>query len=56
MEVQTRKEGREHINLTVEILWQIWKVRNEAEFEGKDRHPMQVIRKAMKDWEEYQQS
>ncbi|XP_027184267.1 uncharacterized protein LOC113782585 [Coffea eugenioides] len=56
MEVQVRKEGREHINLTVEILWQIWKARNEAEFEGKDRHPMQVIRKAMKEWEEYQQS
>ncbi|XP_027174688.1 uncharacterized protein LOC113774342 [Coffea eugenioides] len=56
MEVQTRKDGREHITLTVEILWQIWKVRNEVEFEGKNRHPMEVIRKATKDWEEYHQS
>nr|XP_027081023.1 uncharacterized protein LOC113703745 [Coffea arabica] len=56
MEAQTRREGLEHIALTVEILWQIWKARNEAEFEEKDRHPMEVIRKAIKDWEEYQQA
>ncbi|XP_027090263.2 uncharacterized protein [Coffea arabica] len=56
MEVQTRKDGREHIALTVKILWQIWKARNEAEFEENDRHPMEVIRKAIKDWEEYHQS
>ncbi|XP_071924683.1 uncharacterized protein [Coffea arabica] len=56
MEVQTLKDGREHITLTVEILWQIWKARNEVEFKGKNRHPMEVIRKAIKDWEEYYQS
>ncbi|XP_027090165.1 uncharacterized protein [Coffea arabica] len=56
MEVQTRKEGREHINLTVNILWQIWKARNAAEFDGKDTHPMEVIRKAIKDCKEYHQS
>ena len=53
MEAHTRKDGREHIALTVEILWQIWKAGNEAEFEERDRHPMEVIRKAVKDWEEY---
>mgnify|MGYP004717015259 CR=1 FL=1 len=56
MEVQNRKDGMEHIALTVDILWQIWKVRNESEFEEKDRHPMEIVRKAIKDWEEYCQS
>nr|XP_027082417.1 uncharacterized protein LOC113704743 [Coffea arabica] len=53
MEVKARKDGMEHI---VDILWQIWKARNETEFEEKDRHPMEVIRKAVKEWEEYQKS
>ena len=28
---------------------------NEKEFEDKDRHPMEAIRNAIKDWEEYSQ-
>ena len=56
MEVKARKEGREHITLTVDILWQIWKAINAVEFEDKERHPMKVITKAVKEWEEYLKS
>ena len=56
MEVKARKEGMQHIALTVGILWQIWKARNEAEFEDKERHPMEVVTKAVEEWEKYQQS
>ena len=56
MDVKIRKDGMEHIALTVEILWQIWKAKNEAEFEDKVKHPMAVIRKIVKEWEKYQQS
>ena len=56
LEVKARKDGMEHIALTEDILWQIWKARNESEFEDKERHPMEVIRKAIKDWKEYHQS
>ena len=49
-------EGQDHIALTMDILWQIWKARNETEFEDKDRHPLEAIQKAIKDWEEYHQS
>ncbi|XP_027109391.2 uncharacterized protein [Coffea arabica] len=55
MEVKVRKDGMQHICLTVDILWHIWKSRNEAEFESKDRHPMEVVRNAVNDWEEYHQ-
>ncbi|XP_027169409.1 uncharacterized protein LOC113769134 [Coffea eugenioides] len=53
MEVKARKDGMEHIALAVDIFWHIWKAKNEAKFEGKDRHPMEVVRKAVDDWEEY---
>nr|XP_027082185.1 uncharacterized protein LOC113704482 [Coffea arabica]XP_027082186.1 uncharacterized protein LOC113704484 [Coffea arabica] len=56
MEVTDRKEGREHIALTVDILWQIWKARNTVEFEDKERHPMKVITKVVMEWEEYLKS
>ncbi|XP_027181770.1 uncharacterized protein LOC113780156 [Coffea eugenioides] len=56
MEVKSRKDGMQHIALTVEILWQIWKARNEVEFEEKHKHPMAVITKAVKEWEEFQQA
>ena len=49
MEVKARKEGRERITLTVDILWQIWKAINAVEFEDKERHPMKVITKAVKE-------
>ena len=51
--VNERKDGMQHICLTVDILWHIWKSRNEVEFEGKHRHPMEVVRKAANDFEEY---
>ena len=55
MKARNRKDGIEHIALTVDILWQIWKVRNDREFKDKERHPMEVIQKIINDWEGYSQ-
>lgn len=53
MEARKRKDGKEHIALTVDILWQIWKARNDKEFKDQGRHPMKVIQRAQREWEEY---
>lgn len=53
MEARKRKDGNEHIALTVEILWKIWKARNDKEFKDPGRHPMMVIQKALRECEEY---
>lgn len=53
MEARKRKDGKEHIALIVDILWQIWKSRNDREFKDQGRHPMKVIQRAQREWEEY---
>ncbi|XP_071921851.1 uncharacterized protein [Coffea arabica] len=47
-----RTEGREHIELTVNILWQIWKRRNEWKFNAKRKHPWKTVKKAQQEWHE----
>ena len=37
VQVKCRNEGKQHIVLTANILWQLWKDRNELEFERNDR-------------------
>ena len=48
-----RREGLEHIGLTVNILWQPWKARNERVYQGMDRQPLQVIQRAIQEWVEH---
>ena len=49
-DARTRPEGWQHIALSVHILWQIWKDRNEVEFNGKKSHPWKTIQKAHQEW------
>lgn len=53
MEARTRPEGIQHIALTVNILWQIWKARNEKEFEDSQKASFQIIHKAQEEWLEF---
>ena len=53
MEATKKEEGNEHICLIGNLLWQVWKTRNEGQFWGVKRHPMVDTNKAMHEWEEY---
>ncbi|XP_027157270.1 uncharacterized protein LOC113774079 [Coffea eugenioides] len=50
---RSRQDGAEHLGLTVNILWQVWKSRNELEFNNKQRHAMTTILKAQEEWIEF---
>lgn len=50
MEASNRIGGLEHIALTANILWQLWKARNNWEFNAKLRHPMKVVQIAHSEW------
>ena len=54
MEAQARKEGREHIELTINVLWQIWKSRNLIQFNREGRCPGLTSNKAVQEWLEFQ--
>ncbi|XP_027173470.1 uncharacterized protein LOC113773121 [Coffea eugenioides] len=53
MEAQKRVEGRDHIALTINILWQVWKARNGVLFNREKRCPGQTVNKAVQEWLEY---
>ncbi|XP_071927124.1 uncharacterized protein [Coffea arabica] len=48
-----REQGQEHIALTVNILWQIWKARNRKAFDEKEADPRKTVQKAIVEWDEY---
>ena len=52
MEAAKRKQGQSHIELTTNILWQIWKARNEWQYNSKQKHLLKIAHKAQKDWQE----
>ncbi|XP_027155554.1 uncharacterized protein LOC113755889 [Coffea eugenioides] len=56
MHTRTRREGDDHIALTVNVLWQIWKSRNARIFNSAQQHPLKVSEKAAKEWKEYQEA
>ncbi|KAL3530139.1 hypothetical protein ACH5RR_009461 [Cinchona calisaya] len=49
------EDGRKHIVLTVSILWQIWKVRNDWCFNRKRKEERLVINKALDEWHEFEE-
>lgn len=54
-EATSRKDGSDHLALTANILWQLWKSRNEWEFHDNQKHPMQVVNQAHSEWLEFLQ-
>ncbi|XP_027174751.1 uncharacterized protein LOC113774410 [Coffea eugenioides] len=50
---RSRQAGDEHLGLTVNILWQLWKSRNEWEFNNKQRHALTTTQKAQEEWLEF---
>ncbi|XP_071926981.1 uncharacterized protein [Coffea arabica] len=54
MEAKARKEGREHIELTINVLWQIWKSKNHIQFNREGRCPGVTANKAVQEWLEFQ--
>nr|XP_027124351.1 uncharacterized protein LOC113741063 [Coffea arabica] len=56
LEAKNRQGGMEHIGLTANILWQVWKERNSKEFENKTScSPARTIGKAQKEWLEQEE-
>ncbi|XP_027062866.2 uncharacterized protein [Coffea arabica] len=53
IEATSRKEGAQYQALTVNILWQVWKTRNEKIFNNRCRHPFEIVQKAHFKWLEY---
>ncbi|XP_027071712.1 uncharacterized protein [Coffea arabica] len=56
VQARSRKGGRQHIALTANILWQLWKDRNDMEFERKERDGWKSVRKASTEWMEYEEA
>lgn len=55
-EAKIKQEGKSHIDLTANILWQIWKERNKRKFENQVSYqPCSVIQKAYKEWLELEE-
>ena len=46
----------EHIALTANILWQIWKARNDRMFNNVQQYPLKIIQKAQNEWMEYKEA
>ena len=46
----------EHITLTLNILWQVWKARNNRIFNASPRHPIRITQKAQNEWLEYKEA
>lgn len=49
----TKDSGWDHINLTVNILWQVWKARNKLVFEQKQTDARKIVQKAQVEWLEF---
>ena len=52
-EAKSKTGGADHIVLTVNILWQLWKARNDSIFNGKHQHPCEIVQKAQSEWIEF---
>ncbi|XP_027072055.1 uncharacterized protein [Coffea arabica] len=56
LEAQESRGEAVQVNVTINILWQIWKARNEREFNQKEREPHKAIEKAQKEWREFEEA
>ncbi|XP_027100417.1 uncharacterized protein LOC113751926 [Coffea eugenioides] len=51
----TKESGTEHISLTANIMWNIWKARNKVAFEQKRKEAKEICLKAQQEWQEYEE-
>ena len=49
MQARNRNEGEDYISLTIHVLWQIWKTRNDRIFNATKHNPFQVSEKAIEE-------
>ena len=55
LQARKRTRGEDHITLTANIIWQLWKARNARQYEGKYRDHLSVIETANNEWLEFQE-
>ncbi|XP_071923241.1 uncharacterized protein [Coffea arabica] len=55
-EAQASRGVEDQVNITINILWQIWKSRNNREFNYKEKVPFKIIEKAQQEWSEYNEA
>ena len=55
-EAQDSRGVEDQVNLTINILWQIWKARNDREFNHKEKEPFKIIENALKEWTEFDEA
>ena len=55
-EAQASRGVEDQVNITINILWQIWKSRNNREFNNKEKVPFKIIEKAQQEWSEYNEA
>ena len=48
-----KEQGMDHINLTIIILWQLWKARNKRIFEEESRDALKTMQKVQSEWMEF---
>lgn len=56
LEAEQRPEGKKHIELTANLLWYIWKTRNEGTFNQEQRQPQWTVTRAIDDWWEFREA
>ncbi|XP_027169594.1 uncharacterized protein LOC113769335 [Coffea eugenioides] len=49
----SKEYGTEHISLTTNIIWNIWKARNKVVFEQKMSDAHEIMLRAQQEWQEY---
>ncbi|XP_027125094.1 uncharacterized protein [Coffea arabica] len=54
MHASSMDHGQYRINITISILWQIWKARNKEVFERINPTSNKIVKKAQEEWIEYE--
>ena len=53
MEAKSTTEGADQQALTVNILWQLWKAKNDRMFNNRYCHAFEIVQKAQLEWMEF---
>lgn len=53
MQAPSREQGKDHIILTINILWQMWKARSRKLLEAINADPRSTFQKAQQEWMEF---